>query len=583
MKKTKLNSKEMSQLVLKVVDDCKNIANTYVKEWKPVNSKWETIEGAVYLRLSDRSQVAVERGSLEQQIHIAIVEAKSRSEREQINYQIIDFYIEAGITGTHDRRPEFQRLQSDIKIGVNKFVIFKEISRLVRDLEIWKRFFNLCQVNDCEICIRGLPFNPNDPASILQLDQLAAFAEFESRTTSKRIKESNHSAMITSGKFNGNYHLLGFDMTLNQFGDNSGIFEPNKKELRQVKLIMEKFLEADRYRIVVDFCNKNNFLTKKGRVFNQASLKAHFINPRYIGKWYRNEKNKERRQDKLMPYDRYTVVELSHGPVIDLKLWERVQEKIKELDSMRAKSVKYIYPLSQILVYEDGTSFFGSGHWGSKSKIFYYYNKKNKIRVNTDIFEKEAKSVLLNIVENSEKFQKSIKSMASQKLSLIDIIGQKRNELAVKLDGLEIKKEKLNKRLSFLLDDDDLEMAKDFKQEYKIKYKKIEEEKIDLLQKIKIMDKELKKLEICEDSSSDSLKLAKKALVKLAKDDRGALKAIYKMLFEKIIVTSKSGAEVELKFILKSVSSRFYCLEDTFRTVRAMVEHARLELATTRL
>ena len=48
--------------------------------------------------------------------------------------------------------------------------------------------FRLCQQYDCEICIRGLPFNPNDPASILQLDQLAAFAEFESRTTSKRVK-----------------------------------------------------------------------------------------------------------------------------------------------------------------------------------------------------------------------------------------------------------------------------------------------------------------------------------------------------------------------------------------------------------
>ena len=47
-----------------------------------------------------------------------------------------------------------------------------------------KRFFRLCQKYDCEICIRGLPFNPNDPASILQLDQLAAFAEFESRTAS---------------------------------------------------------------------------------------------------------------------------------------------------------------------------------------------------------------------------------------------------------------------------------------------------------------------------------------------------------------------------------------------------------------
>ncbi len=64
-----------------------------------------TREGAVYLRLSDDTQVAVERGSLEQQIHIAISEAVYRSEQERMNYRITEFYIEPGITGTHGNRP----------------------------------------------------------------------------------------------------------------------------------------------------------------------------------------------------------------------------------------------------------------------------------------------------------------------------------------------------------------------------------------------------------------------------------------------------------------------------------------------
>ena len=75
--------------------------------WQPVNKEWQTIEGAVYLRLSDDTQVAVERGSLEQQIHIAISEAQYRSEQEKVNYRITEFYIEPGITGTHGNRPEF--------------------------------------------------------------------------------------------------------------------------------------------------------------------------------------------------------------------------------------------------------------------------------------------------------------------------------------------------------------------------------------------------------------------------------------------------------------------------------------------
>ena len=57
------------------------------------------------MRLSDDTQVAVERGSLEQQIHIAISEAEYRSEQERVNYRITEFYIEPGITGTHGNRP----------------------------------------------------------------------------------------------------------------------------------------------------------------------------------------------------------------------------------------------------------------------------------------------------------------------------------------------------------------------------------------------------------------------------------------------------------------------------------------------
>ena len=239
----KIKHEELKKMVEKVILDCKALAKDHVKNWRPVKKHWETIKGAVYLRLSDNAQVAVERGSLEQQIHIAVSEAQLRSEQERINYRITDFYIEPGVTGTHDNRPEFIRLQQNIDMGRHQFVIFKEISRLVRDLEIWKRFFRLCQKNDCEICIRGLPFNINDPNLIMQLDHMASFAEFESRTTSKRVKESNHSALVTASKFNGNHPLLGFDMTKNQFGENSGIYKPNQEELKQVKWIMTTFFK----------------------------------------------------------------------------------------------------------------------------------------------------------------------------------------------------------------------------------------------------------------------------------------------------------------------------------------------------
>ena len=63
----------------------------------------------------------------------------------------------------------------------------------------------------CEIVIRGLPFNPNDPQQVHQLDQLALNAEYESKQTGKRTKETNHSALIYSGKLNSTHLVLGLD------------------------------------------------------------------------------------------------------------------------------------------------------------------------------------------------------------------------------------------------------------------------------------------------------------------------------------------------------------------------------------
>lgn len=95
---------EIKLLVHKIVQDCKKIAKDYISDWKPINIAWPTVEGCAYLRLSTDQQVLVEKGSLEQQIYIAISEAVIRSNNDRINYKIVRFFIEPGIRGESDRR-----------------------------------------------------------------------------------------------------------------------------------------------------------------------------------------------------------------------------------------------------------------------------------------------------------------------------------------------------------------------------------------------------------------------------------------------------------------------------------------------
>lgn len=584
MARKRLSHKEIKRLVLKVVADCKAIADDHVKNWKPINKKWSTIEGAVYLRLSDDTQVAVERGSLEQQIHIAIAESKYRSEQERVNYHITEFYIEPGITGTHDNRPEFIRLQHNIGLQKHRFIVFKEISRLVRDVEIWKRFFKLCQTYDCEICIRGLPFNPNDPASILQLDQLAAYAEFESRTTSKRIKESNHSALITSGKFNGNFPLLGFDVIKNEHEESTGVYKPNKKELKQVEMIMTEFLKVDRYSTLLDWCKKRNIKNKRGKEFSRASIKALLTNPRYIGKWYRNKRNEGKRQNKLMPYERFTEVQFDYGYVIERDLWDKVQAKIIEMDNSRAKGTKRCYPLSGLLEFTDGSSFAGSGAWGKSYKSTYYYNRDNNIRVRTDIFEGEAEKILTQIYSGQSEFQESIANFIGKKDNALIVVGEKINEIDSSLEEIEDKRTKLDNRLSFLLEDDDLEMARSFKDEYKNQFALLQQEKQELYSKrnhLQMLEKQLRESQgFCEEKQH---KYVIEALNHIKKQDLVSLKSIYKKLFQKIIVHPLDNSKVQLKFIFREASSTLGRVEDIFCILVKMVELSGIEPLTSTL
>ena len=427
---------------------------------------------------------------------------------------------------------------------------------MVRDIEIWKRFFRLCQSHDCEICLRGLPFNPNDPASILQLDQLAAFAEFESRTISKRVKESVHSAMLTAGKFNSHFPLLGFDVLKNEHGEYTGIYTPNKEELKQVELLMRQFLRVDRYRPLLDWCRKMNIKTKRGDYFTRFSIKTLLTSPRYIGKWYRNKHNAGKRQNKLMPYERFTEVELSHGCVIDEELWRRVQDKVKELDGSRTQATIHSYPLSGLLVFTDGSSFTGSGSIIRGLPRTYYYNKSNKIRIRTEIFETEAEKILWHIAKRSVKFQKSVASHAKQKNVAIGVVAKKIVEIDTSLAKVASQRESIDKRLTFLLEGDNLEMAQTFRDEYGKQFVSLRDKERELgstKRELQLLHKQL--LEAQPSRKAGGLELVSEAISHIKQDDLTSLKSVYRRMFEKIVIRPLEGKKVQLEFIFKDATT----------------------------
>ncbi len=566
--RTAMTREDFKSLVAKIIQDCKVLGQKYVENWEPVNPEWETVRGAAYLRLSTDQQVSVEKGSLEQQIYIAISEAVSRSKTEKVNFRIVRFHIEPGITGRHDNRPEFIRLQNGIQDGKYRFVIFKELARIARETDIWKRFFKLCIEKECDLFIRGFPFNPNDPSQIFQLDIMAAFAEYESNQTSKRLKENIFSAMVHSGKFNTTHQFLGLDPLAVNGETKVGLYTINETEMEQVVWIMNEFLLCRSYERLLERCEKRGVCNKKREAFTTATLKNLLTNTRYTGRWVINRKKKDKNQDKLMPYDRYMEVDLPHGQAVDRKLWDAVQQAVVAVAGNKTvdKAARRIYPLSSLLRAEDGSTFWGSGAWSSITglKHLYYWNKEKRIRLGAESLEDQTRTVVNSIVENSGPMQEALARRIETNNEALATLTSQREQVESRIKEIEKDREKLNRRLDFLLDGSDEEAARQFRGEYRSKTSSINSEIAELKVTTEYIDERTTKIHESSREHANHVELASQAQKKAKEMDSVALRGLYTRLFDSIIVGDADGAGFrKVEFVLRDpLSLTGYRVED---------------------
>lgn len=550
----RMNAKERRIAVQRIVDHCRKLASDYVASWKPIDPAWDTVEGCAYLRLSTEEQVAVDKGSLEQQVYISIAEAQARSQAHRINYRIVRFFIEPGITGRSDNRPEFQLMNAEIEEGKHRFIIFKEIARIAREVTIWKAFFKLCIEKDTEVFIRGFPLNPNDPTQLLQLDILAAFAEYESNLISKRVRETNSSAMMTSGKFNATHKVLGLDQLVVNDEPKVGFYTPNSDELKTVEWIMRTFIKYASYQRVLVECEKHGVANKAGQPFLRHSLITLLTNKKYIGKWELNVANKEKNQSRLMPYDRYAVIDLPHGTVIEAGLWAEVQSTVQRIAGRKDKNtqIKRVYPLSGLLRDADGSIFHGTGAWGKTARSNYYYNKKHSVRLDAQQVETECKRIVGQLIRESVELQDAIRRRSEQSKGAMDLLAGEVQRVKIKLDGIQAEKVAQNRRLDFLLGHGDTAGAELFKEEYARETSRLRQEEARLV--LALQQLESHRAEVANGAFDWSAMgtRAKEILDVIQENDPVALKNALRTLFEAVVVGElEAGGVRKLEFLLK--------------------------------
>jgi DNA invertase Pin-like site-specific DNA recombinase len=337
------------------------------------NTVWKV---ALYIRLS-REDGNDESLSVGNQRKILFEYVQSHFDEE---YVIVDAYIDDGKTGTDVNRPDFMRMEQDIKSGKVNCVIVKSLARAFRNLgdqqKYLEEYFPLHGVRFINL---GTPFidthlNPRS-ASGLEVPIHGMFNEQFAASTSEEVRKTFNTKR-REGEFIGAFAPYGFK----KHPDNRNCLIIDEEAANVVKDIFTWFL----YGIEKPGQEKTGSLSKNGiaRELNELGVPCPASYKKQRGFKYCNPHNthkdcywsgstvarilKDRMYTgcmvqgkfRVLSYklhkqirtaeDEWFVVENTHDAIIEKPMFDEVQRRL-ERDTRTAPGKKEVYLFSGFL------------------------------------------------------------------------------------------------------------------------------------------------------------------------------------------------------------------------------------------
>lgn len=301
------------------------------------------IRAAVYCRLSDedrnKKSRADESESIQNQKSLLLAYC-----REQ-GWEIAGVYCDEDMSGADRERPRFNQMLLDCRKGHIDIVLCKTQSRFSRDIEVvehyihnrfreWGvRFIGLLDHADTEDFANKKSRQINGLVNEWYLEDLS-----ENIKKTLRHKKEN-------GVFTGAFAPYGYRLD----GDNRGRLFVDETAAKNVRDIFEMYRSGNGYVKIAQELNRrgipspaeykrlcgSKFKTHSGKptskMWTEAVIREILTNSVYIGTLvqgktstvsYKNKKRKRTKEQDLI------VVQNTHEPVVEISVWEEVNEKI---------------------------------------------------------------------------------------------------------------------------------------------------------------------------------------------------------------------------------------------------------------
>jgi site-specific DNA recombinase len=261
-----------------------------------------------YIRVSDEDQ-AKEGYSIEAQ------ETLLRRECAKLGYEIVGMYVDEGYSAKNTKRPQFQKMLSDIDQIRAQVIFFWRLDRFTRNSRDFQKITESLEKKGCGIKSATENIDTTTAMGRFQLELTISLGQLERETTAERVHfvmEERH----RKGLRNGAIAPLGYDLV-------DGQLVINEKQAEIVRSIYELYKRPLSTRAIAKLFNNDpvTYPHKDGRKWSNFSIGYILTNPVYCGKlrWNYRKLAGSRTYNEI-------VVQGAHEPIISEEEFNYIQQ-----------------------------------------------------------------------------------------------------------------------------------------------------------------------------------------------------------------------------------------------------------------
>lgn len=349
---------------------CNNL-ESFVSSHKTIGKSGLDLGG--YIRVSTKKEAQIT--SIENQ-------KKVLKEWANINgYNLLKFYTDIKSGSFSYLRNEMQLLKEDVKSGIIKGVVAKEISRTSRDIMDVLELKRTLEGHGAFFISLKENYDSRTDDDEFLLIIYAALAQKERKTTAGRVKITQM-LKAREGKTNVPSPAFGYKLS-----PDKQYLVIDEEKAKIYRFIVEKFLEGWGQLKICKWLNQQGIPPKRAKCWHTNTIKSILMNPVYLGitiynatTLIRDSSGKQKRV--VRPKEEWIVRHNTHPPLITPEEYNQITDIIenrkKKFCREWTKEKKYL--LSGILYCSvcKGKIYGGRQTTPDKSKVFYYYVDQNR-------------------------------------------------------------------------------------------------------------------------------------------------------------------------------------------------------------